>query len=70
MVVRGGIKPSGLDRAKRSQNLKFVFLTEMTGLLAWLAVLITLVDEGIKHHWRDPFDGDAKGVVALEILMS
>jgi hypothetical protein len=64
------VNADSLDRAKRSQNLKFVFLTEITSLLAWVAVLTALVEEGVKHHWRDPFDTDSKGVVALEVLMS
>jgi hypothetical protein len=70
MVVRSKITSHSANRAKRSENLKFVLLTEVSGLLAWIGVLTALVEEGIHHEWKDSFDGDAKGVLALEVLIS
>jgi hypothetical protein len=70
LVIRRGIDSYRADRAKRSENLKFVFLTEFSGLLAWIGVLAAFVEEAIHCRCKDPFDGNAKGVIALEVLIS
>jgi hypothetical protein len=68
LFIRSQISSYSANRAKRSENLKFVFLTEFSGLLAWAGALTAFVEEGIHHQWKDPFDSNAKGVVALEVL--
>jgi hypothetical protein len=67
MYLRAQVKTGSITgSSKRSNNLKFVFLTECSGLLAWIGVFTALMHESAHKH----LDGDAKGVAALEILQT
>lgn len=53
-------------KVARAQNQRFVLLTEMSALLAWIACMGVLIREGRRHTER--FDRYARAVVGLELI--
>lgn len=68
MIIRGSgpaVTYVG-DMTNRETNMKFVFLTEFSGFLAWVGCVTALINEGQRHKGR--FDRKAKTLVFFEFV--
>ena len=68
LLIRGETKKWYGYRTKRAQNGKFVFRIESGALIAWLAIMAAVINEGIMFRFSGRFDKIAKAMLAMIVL--